>query len=112
MEVVTIESEAFKKLLEKIDTIYMYVIESYKNDNKPETRWLNTAEVCSLLRISKRTLQRLRLAKKINYTTFNRKCIYKLSDIEAMVSLHGVSCDVENFEKHKSDFIEPKTGRS
>lgn len=112
MEVITIENGAFKKLYEKIDTIYTYVIGTYQNKEKSETCWLNTSEVCNLLRISKRTLQRLRMAKKISYTTFNRKCIYKLSDVEAMVDLHGVSCDIGHFEKHRNDFIESKSGQS
>jgi len=111
MEVLTIEMEAVKELLKKIDTIYMYVINSHLNKEGETTRWLNSEEVCELLRISNRTLQRLRKSRKIQFTTFNRRCIYKMDDIEKLVSHHAINCDQNYFEKHKKEYLEPKSGK-
>jgi hypothetical protein len=63
MEVITIESQAFKELQSKINLIAKFVtaIES-KQSEQPVDSWVDSYEVCTFLKISDRTLQRLRFA--------------------------------------------------
>ncbi|MBW1619044.1 helix-turn-helix domain-containing protein [Empedobacter falsenii] len=84
MEVITIESQAFKNLMSKVDTIFDYVI-SQQNTNDDEDSWVDSYEVCTFLKISDRTLQRLRSENKINYSRIRGKNYYKISEIKRML---------------------------
>ena len=84
MEVITIESQAFKSLMSKVDTIFDYVI-SQQNTNDEEDSWVDSYEVCTFLKISDRTLQRLRSENKINYSQIRGKNYYKISEIKRMM---------------------------
>ncbi len=84
MEVITIESQAFKSLMSKVDTIFDYVI-SQQNIQDEEDSWVDSYEVCTFLKISDRTLQRLRSEKKINYSRIRGKNYYKISEIKRMM---------------------------
>ena len=84
MEVITIESQAFKNLMSKVDTIFDYVI-SQQNTQDEEDCWVDSYEVCTFLKISDRTLQRLRSEKKINYSRIRGKNYYKISEIIRML---------------------------
>jgi hypothetical protein len=84
MEVITIESQAFKNLMSKVDTIFDYVI-SLQNTSYDEDIWVDSYEVCTFLKISDRTLQRLRSENKINYSRIRGKNYYKISEIKRML---------------------------
>jgi hypothetical protein len=84
MEVITIESQAFKSLMSKVDTIFDYVI-SQQNIQDEEDSWVDSYEVCTFLKISDRTLQRLRSENKINYSRIRGKNYYKISEIKRMM---------------------------
>ena len=84
MEVITIESQAYKNLMSKVDTIYDYVI-SQRNTQDDEDGWVDSYEVCTFLKISDRTLQRLRSENKINYSRIRGKNYYKISEIKRMM---------------------------
>ena len=84
MEVITIESQAFKDLMSKVDTIFDYVI-SQQNTQDEEDSWVDSYEVCTFLKISDRTLQRLRSENKINYSRIRGKNYYKISEIKRMM---------------------------
>ena len=84
MEVITIESHAFKSMMSKVDTIFDYVI-SQQNIQDEEDSWVDSYEVCTFLKMSDRTLQRLRSEKKINYSRIRGKTYYKISEIKRMM---------------------------
>ena len=84
MEVITIESQAFKDLMSKVDTIFDYVI-SQQNIQDEEDSWVDSYEVCTFLKISDRTLQRLRSENKINYSRIRGKNYYEISEIKRMM---------------------------
>ena len=84
MEVITIESQAYKDLMSKVDTIFDYVI-SQQNIQDEEDSWVDSYEVCTFLKISDRTLQRLRSENKINYSRIRGKNYYKISEIKRMM---------------------------
>ena len=78
MEVITIESQAYKNLMSKVDTIFDYVI-SQQHIQDEEDSWVDSYEVCD------RTLQRLRSENKINYSRIRGKNYYKISEIKRMM---------------------------
>ncbi len=86
MEVITIETQAFKDLMSKVDTIFDYVISQQNSDiDSDDDSWVDSYEVCTFLKISDRTLQRLRSDNKINYSRIRGKNYYKISEIRRML---------------------------
>ena len=78
MEVITIESEAFKRIMERLDRLE----ESLQNTSQPsEKQWLNNKEFCEYLGISKRTAQNYRDTGMIPFSQIGSKIYYRLSDI-------------------------------
>ncbi|SDM12845.1 helix-turn-helix domain-containing protein [Chryseobacterium taihuense] len=94
MEVITIESQAYKNLMSKVDTIYDYVI-SQRNTQDDEDSWVDSYEVCTFLKISDRTLQKLRSENKINYSRIKGKNYYKISEIKRMME-ENLICQTED----------------
>src|SRR5690554_8009272 len=86
MEVITIETQAFKDLMSKVDTIFDYVIsqQAIKKDADDDS-WVDSYEICTFLKISDRTLQWLRSDNKINYPRRRGKQYYKISEIRRML---------------------------
>ena len=77
MEIITMESTAYKELVEKIDRIAGYVRESERSKKGDGADvWLCNEEVMSLLGISRRTLQRLRDGGRIRYAIFRGACVW------------------------------------
>ena len=70
--------------MSKMDTIYDYVV-SQQNTQDEEDSWVDNYEVCTFLKMSDRTLQRLRSEKKINYSRIRGKTYYKISGIKRMM---------------------------
>ena len=70
MDVITVETKAFKELMAKINVIANYVF-SRQDDCKEneDDIWVDSYEVCTFLKISDRTLQRLRSKGEIAYST-------------------------------------------
>ena len=66
MEIITFESKAYKELDNKITAIANYIF-NHLDANKPDEDeiWVDSYEVCTFLKISDRTLQRLRA---VSYT--------------------------------------------
>ena len=94
MEVITMESSAYKALTEQIAEIMKYVRngENKKTDGNPD-RQVSTTEAARILGISKRTLQRMRDGHRIRYTLFGGKCMYRLSEIDRFIAEHTVTDD-------------------
>ena len=89
MEIVTMDNEVVKTMMEKIDRIADYV---FKKDNVPKEEaeiLLTSEEAADLLKISTRTLQRMRKDKTIPYMMARSKCRYRLADLEECVSAYS-----------------------
>ena len=82
MDVITMEATAYKELIRKIEKIADYVFKKESKPNEEEEIWLDNQEVANLLRISTKTLQRLRKENLISYSMLRGRCRYKLSEIE------------------------------
>ncbi len=98
MEVITIESQAFKDLMSKVDTIFDYVI-SQQNTNDDDDNWVDSYEVCTFLKISDRTLQRLRSDNKISYSRIRGKNYYKISEVRRMLKDNLIRSSEECLEE-------------
>lgn len=71
MEIITMESAAYKELTAKIDLIAGYVRQSEEKKNEKAAEiWMSSKELKGMLGISTRTLQRLRDNKRISYAIF------------------------------------------
>lgn len=106
MEIITMESSAYKELVEKIERIAGYVRESERTKKKdmPEV-WLNREQVMSLLGISRRTLQRLRDSKRIEYAIFRGACRYRLSEVERLVEESVIDGNPQRIEDFKRNYL-------
>ena len=100
MEVITIESKAYQDLVKRIDSVA-----SKDSAEERSEVWLDSNEVADLLRISIRTLQRLRKEKLINYIMLRGKCLYKLSDIEKSLQERIIPTDQKTLDDLRKKYI-------
>lgn len=85
MEVITIQSEAYQQLLQKLEDINTRLNAKEKH---PKEVWLDNQEFLQLLKISKRTAQHYRDTGLISFSQIGSKIYYKLSDVEEMLKTH------------------------
>jgi hypothetical protein len=106
MEVISIESKAYRDLVEKIERIADYVANhGGKQDASDKEIWLDSHEVAKLLRISTKTLQRLRNDKLISYTILRGRCLYKLSEIERGLNERLITCEPHTLEEFRRNYL-------
>lgn len=90
MKVVVIESEAYKKLVQKIEWIHSYTKKQEKENATLQADisevWLNDQDAAAILRVSKRTMQRLRSNREITYSIRGNKAWYTLTEIKRLLS--------------------------
>lgn len=87
MDVITIESQAYKELVTKINAIAKFVIEHQEDETaNPDDMWVDSYEVCTFLKISERTLQRLRTNRIISYSILSGKSYYTIGEIKRMLT--------------------------
>lgn len=65
---------------------------SIKSDGQ---KWLTIAEVCSLLNVSKRTLQNKRDRKEIPFCQISRKILFKSSDVDEYLERHYINASYQ-----------------
>jgi len=96
MDVITIESNAFKELEAKINSIAKFVNEQqpFTTENSDET-WVDNYDVCSFLKISERTLQRLRSKGAISYSVISGKSYYTITEVKRMLNQHIIRSNEE-----------------
>ncbi|MCK9502349.1 MAG: helix-turn-helix domain-containing protein [Bacteroidales bacterium] len=96
MDVITIESKAFKELEEKINAIADYIFNKQEAENINEDEiWVDSYEVCTFLKISAKTLQRLRVAGTITYSNIRGRYFYKIGEIKRMLEERLIRSNTE-----------------
>jgi len=107
MEVITIDSKAYRELTDKIDRIADYIINRSRGNEEVVDKevWLDSQEVANLLRISTKTLQRLRKDNLISYTILRGRCLYKLSEIERGLNERIISCDPQTMDEFRKNYL-------
>ena len=98
MEVITIDSLAYKELITKIDIIAKFVLERQEKEN-PGDSWVDSYEVCTFLKISSCTLQRLRASGSVSYSLIRGKTFYKISEIQRLLNEHIIRRNEECLEE-------------
>jgi hypothetical protein len=102
MEVITIESQVFKDLTAKINTIAKFVTAMQsKAEEEPEDGWVDSYEVCTFLKISTRTLQRLRASHAVNYSQIRGKIYYRISELQRLLQDNVI----RRSDEHLQDLI-------
>lgn len=107
MDVITMEATAYKELIRKIEKIADYVFKKESKPNEEEEIWLDNQEVANLLRISTKTLQRLRKENLISYSMLRGRCRYryKLSEIERGLNEKIIVCDPHTLDEFRRNFL-------
>lgn len=103
MEVITIETTAFSKLLENIEDLTKSInrssiakpVNNRQKEEKKQDEWLTTEEACEFLKVSKRTLQKYRDELIIPYSQIQRKVFFKHSDLKALLENNYIKVDHE-----------------
>ena len=120
MEIMTIESNAYRLLVEKIEKITAYVEESRNREEterkrkeeaespvtkgrKADPKWMTHKEVCEALDISHRTLQRYRSEGALSYKTLGKKTYYSETDVLDFLSKH-----VKDFRQNDIEFYKAR----
>lgn len=85
MEVITITSEAFQEIVNKIDNINTRL---NAKEKEPKEVWLDNQEFMQLLKVSKRTAQHYRDTGLISFSQVGNKIYYKLADVEQLLKNH------------------------
>lgn len=109
MEVITIESRAFKQLMEKLDALSEYIHSIKRTEGNENEDWVDSSEVCRFLRICERTLQRLRTNGKITYSCVGGKYYYQIGQIKKLLKENLIKssddCLRELVEHHRQRTI-------
>lgn len=105
MEVITIENQAFSKLLNNLENLTRE-IHSQNQSGKPSKeqalpkgkltpndQWLDNEEVCKILKVTKRTLQNYRDNFILPYSQIGRKVYYKESAVQALLEKNYITLD-------------------
>jgi excisionase family DNA binding protein len=88
--VIIVDEHLFDKLMGKIDKLTDKVDSIGLNANAGlKDKWYVTDEVCKILNISRRTLQKMRDSGAIEFTKTGKKCYYKASSVEAFMESHS-----------------------
>lgn len=107
MEVITIDSQAYKELVSKINAIAKFVVDHQQDETAdPDEMWVDSYEVCSFLKISERTLQRMRSNRVISYSIISGKTYYTIGEIKRLLNAKKLrstdECMNDLINHHKS----------
>lgn len=87
MQVITIESDAFQKIVLQLEAINTK-LNKEKGTTPLSEIWMDNQDVCDLLHISKRTLQSYRDNSKVPFSQIGAKIYYKAVDIDTFLNEH------------------------
>lgn len=92
MEIITIESETFQKLIDKLDQVHQELVKLQDPKKELSKEWIDTYDVCHALNISRRTLTKYLSQGRLPYAKVDGKNFFKLKDVEQFL--------LDNFGKH------------
>jgi len=85
MELVTLSSEAFQELMKKLTAMEHQIEKLGTRRPRLEDEYIDSTEVCRLLHISRKTLERYREKDMIPYTKIKKRIYYRFADLEAFM---------------------------
>jgi len=92
MEIITLESESFQRLIDKLDQVHQELVRLQDPKKQLSKEWIDTYDVCHVLNISRRTLTKYLTQGRLPYSKIEGKNFFKLQDVEQFL--------LENFGKH------------
>jgi hypothetical protein len=105
MKVITIESEAYKSLVRKIERIHSDIKKQTKENATPQPDpsevWISDQDAAAMLQVSKRTMQRLRSDGEITYSIRGGKARYTLAEVKHLLSGRVVRNDKTKGGSHE-----------
>lgn len=107
MEIITLESSAYKELIGRIERISAYIEKQEKRREQQESNtevWLTTRQVMAMLNISQRTLQRMRDSNRIAYSFAGHNCRYHIKEVERFIREGIIIGDPERLEEFKHNY--------
>lgn len=99
MGMITMDSEAYKEVVERLKRIEEYIIGVRSTSDDLETMWVDGYSVCQYLQISERTLQRLRSKGEIPYSVLGGKVYYTLGAIKRALESRTIKRRDEQFSE-------------
>ncbi len=86
MKLIIVSSEVWKLFMQKIDRIYEYVNTQAQRETAaqpdPSKEWIDNDEACEILKVSRRTMQRLRSKGQITYSLRGGMVRYTRAEID------------------------------
>lgn len=79
---ITMESEAFQKMVQKVDAVHRELIRLQNPARELSKDWIDTHDVLQILKISRRTLTKYLGEGRLKYTRIENKNFFKLKDVE------------------------------
>ena len=104
MDRITIDSAAYKEVVERLKRIEHYVIEASQSSENLDKMWVDSYAVCRYLQISERTLQRLRSRGEIPYSNLGGKNYYTLGAIKRALESRTIKCRAEQFSELRAHY--------
>lgn len=112
MDVIIIESQAYKELVAKINSIAKFVVEHQAaGTSDPDEEWVDSYEVCTFLNISSRTLQRLRSKGMISYSLISGKTYYTIGEIKRMLNerrIRSNEASLQNLISNHQQYVQQR----
>ena len=85
MEIIAVEKRTFKQMIQHLEN-FVKQVKTLCGNPYDSSKWMDNTEVCELLQISPRTLQSYRDKGTLSYSQIGRKCYYRTTDIEQLIS--------------------------
>lgn len=104
MGTITMDSEAYKEVVERLKRIEEYIIGVRSTSDDLETMWVDGYSVCQYLQISERTLQRLRSKGEIPYSVLGGKVYYTLGAIKRALESRTIKRRDEQFSELRTHY--------
>ena len=104
MDIITIDSVAYKEVVERLKRIERYVIETSQSNEDLDKMWVDSYAVCQYLQISERTLQRLRSKGEIPYSNLGGKNYYTLGAIKQALESRTIKRREEQFAELRTHY--------
>ena len=101
MEIITLDHQVYQDLVTRINRISDYVFKKAAVPTAEPEIWLTSEELAELLKISTRTLQRMRKERTIPYCMIRSKCLYRFSDVEKCIAQRIVSCNPQTLDEFR-----------
>jgi len=101
MEIITMETNAYKQLIEKLDQVYGELRKLQNPVKELSNEWIDAYDVMEILHVSRRTLSKYLQSGRLKYSKIENKNYFRLKDVEAfLMDNHRSRSRVKASEHH------------